>query len=212
MLFRKLTTLLISSIIILSAAGSVFACACCVERGYYGRSRVKANSFRTTLLGDIKIGGRADLYMTEAGFDIIKGLPEIEKYDAGGGTPEFTFTSSFDRRTWRLNVQAGPGRNGTLVLLMPMHVTMHAADIDGVDNGLGVSLYKEYSLNGRVTAGTGIFRSAKAANYHLMFQGRGNGCDEASDFTRWRLEISGPRAQYAFFGNTLEGTAKLLHP
>lgn len=202
MLSKKTVTFIVSLFMILISTTSALACACCVERGYYGRSRVKQNDFLTTLLSEIKIGGPADLYMTEAGFDMIKGLPEIERFDAEGGTPEFRFTSAFDRRIWRLSVQAGPGRSGTLVLPMPSHITLHAADIDGVDTGLGVSLYKEYSLNGRVTSGTGIFRTARAANYHLMFQGRGNGCDNASDFTRWRLEVSGARADYAFFGKT----------
>ncbi len=202
MLLKKIATLAVSLFIVLLTTGSVLACACCVERGYYGRSRVKLDKFRTELLSEIKISGPADIYITEAGFDMIKGLSEIEKFDAEGGTPEFRFTSAFDRRMWRLAVDAGPGRTGTLVLPMPADITLHAADIDGVDTGLGVSLYKEYSLNGRVTTGTGIFRSARAANYHLMFQGRGNGCDNASDFTRWRLDINGPRADYAFFGKT----------
>jgi hypothetical protein len=85
---------------------------------------------------------------------------------------------------------------------MPAYITLHAADIDSVDTGLGVSLYKEYSLNGPVTSATGMLRSARGASYHLMFQGRGNGCDNSSDFTRWRLEINSGRAEYAFFGKT----------
>ena len=217
MLFKKTFSFFVSALVLLSAAGSTLACACCVERGHYSRSRVKMTSYLTAMIGDIKIAGPADLYMTEAGFDMIKGLPEIEKYDAEGGIPQFSITSSFDRKIWRLNVQAASGRSGTLVMPMPTHMTMHAADIDGIDNGLGVSLYKEYSLYGRISTGTGIFRSARAANYHIMFQGRGNGCDDASDFARWRLEISGPRAEYAFFGTTQStgapsGEAKVLHP
>jgi len=34
----------------------------------------------------------------------------------------------------------------------------------------------------------------------LIFQGRGNRCDNAEDFTHWRLEISGKKTSYAFFG------------
>ncbi len=188
--------------IVLLTAGSALACACCVERGHYGHSRVKLDASYLTLLSEIKMIGAADLYMTAAGFDGIKGLPEIEKLDPAGEELEFNVTSSFDRRQWRFSLKAGLGPSGSLVLAMPPHITLHAADIDGIDSGLGVSLYKEYGLNGRVTAATGIFRSARAANYHLMFQGRGNGCDNPSDFTRWRLEVNGPRADYAFFGKT----------
>jgi len=85
---------------------------------------------------------------------------------------------------------------------MPATLRRFKVDIDGVDTGLGVSLYKEFSARGRVRSATGIFGSAnRNTNYHLVFQGRGNGCDDASDFTRWRLELDGPKAEYAFFGN-----------
>jgi hypothetical protein len=201
MLSKKFATFILSLLVVFLTTGSVLACACCVEPGHYSRSRVKLDKSHTELLHYIKITGVADLYLTAAGFDAIKGLPEIEKLEAEGSRPEFRVTSSFDRRNWRISAQAA-GQTGALVLAMPAHITLHAADIDGVDTGLGVSLYKEYGLNGRVTAGTGIFRTARAANYHLMFQGRGNGCDNASDFTRWRLEINGPRVNYAFFGKT----------
>ena len=212
MYLKNSVSFLVATVITLSAASSAFACACCVERGHYSRSRVKMRSYLTAMMGDIRIGGRADLYMTEAGFDMIKGLPEIEQYDAEGATPSFSFTSSFDKKIWRLHVRAGPVRNGTLVIPMPLQIMMHKADIDGIDNGLGVSLYKEFSLKGKVNSSSGILRSARGANYHLMFQGRGNGCDDASDFSRWRLEVSGPRAEYAFFGKTSSVTAKAQQP
>lgn len=84
---------------------------------------------------------------------------------------------------------------------MPTVFTRHKVDMDGVDTGLGVSLYKEFSITGKVSNATGIFRSANATTkYTLVFQGRGNGCDDALDFNRWRLELKGAKASYSFFG------------
>ena len=63
-------------------------------------------------------------------------------------------------------------------------------------------LYKEFRFNGTVSSGSGIFRGSivRPTTYSLVFQGRGNDCDNASDFSHWHLEIKGSKASYAFFG------------
>jgi hypothetical protein len=68
--------------------------------------------------------------------------------------------------------------------------------------GGGPLLYKEWRFEGRVN-GSGIFRSETVVpiRYYLVFQGRGNACDNAKDFANWRLEVSGKKAGYAFYGN-----------
>ncbi len=86
---------------------------------------------------------------------------------------------------------------------MPSQMVTFKVDIhDEDDRPNGPILYKEFRFKGNVSGGTGIFRSsiARPSTYFLVFQGRGNGCDNASDFTHWRLEVSGPRADYAFYG------------
>jgi hypothetical protein len=62
---------------------------------------------------------------------------------------------------------------------------------------------------GNVQSGTGLFKAGivNPPTYFLVFQGRGNGCDNAGDFSNWRLEINGRRAQYAFFGKLTSGTS-----
>jgi len=199
MFARKSLVAVLSLIaLILISSSPALACACCVNRGYYELSRQRPDSFYLGLLGDIKLGGDAELYMTEAGFDGIKGLKELENPDSD---PKLSVSATFAQNTWRLNVKSGVSHSGMLWLPMPAMFTKHKADIDGVDTGLGVSLYKEFSISGNVSHATGMFRSAnKMTKYTLVFQGRGNGCDDASDFTRWRLELDGPKAEYAFFG------------
>ena len=189
-------------VIILAMANTAFACACCVNRGHYERGRLRANQFYVSLLGDIKLGA-AELYMTEAGFDGIKGLSELAKDEAEGRETKLEVTSSFKARKWQISVNAGMGRRGTIVLPMPASFIKHAVDIDGVDNGLGVGLYKEFTIAERVKTATGIFRSASSAKYELIFQGRGNGCDDKSDFNRWFLTVDGPRASYVIFGKVV---------
>ncbi len=199
-MLKKLIVGGISTLIVLMAANAALACACCVNRGHYERGRIKTDPFYTSIFSDIKLTGVAELYMTEAGFEGIKGLPELAKDEAAGRETKLEIASSFATRKWTFSVDAGMGRKGTLVLPMPTLFTKHSVDIDGVDNGNGVSLYKEFSLSSRLTNATGIFRSAKAANYELIFQGRGNGCDDKSDFNRWFLSVDGPRASYVIFG------------
>jgi hypothetical protein len=56
-------------------------------------------------------------------------------------------------------------------------------------------------------SGTGIFKKGivPATAYFLVFQGKGNQCMAAEQFTHWRLEVMGKKASYAFFG-TLKTT------
>ncbi len=100
-------------------------------------------------------------------------------------------------------------RTGTLSLPLPARMTRFSADLhDSQDRGLGPVLYKEWRCAG-VAKGNGIFEKGftAPARYTLIFQGRGNRCDNAEDFTHWRLEISGAKASYAFFGKLLHETA-----
>jgi hypothetical protein len=62
-------------------------------------------------------------------------------------------------------------------------------------------LYKEWRFEGEVNA-TGVFKGGITAQtkYLLVFQGRGNSCDGAEDFTHWQLKITGKKADYAFYG------------
>ena len=88
-------------------------------------------------------------------------------------------------------------------------MTRFSADLhDSEDRKQGPILYKEWRCAG-VAKGDGIFEKGftAPARYTLIFQGRGNRCDNGEDFTHWRLEISGAKASYAFFGKLLNETA-----
>lgn len=181
------------------------ACACCAEPGLYSLRTYKPESYTLDLLREMRLQD-AELYMTEAGFDMIKGLGPIKaEYESDSWTVDsrFDLVSSFTNSGWRVNLKTPKGSKATLVLPMPTQMVAFKADIHDEENRPnGPNLYKEFRFKGNLSSATGFASSgwARGTTYFLVFQGRGNGCDIASDFTHWRLEIDGPRADYAFFG------------
>lgn len=207
-------TFFIAAALIVSSASEAVACACCAERGTYKLRTVKIDPFYLDLVNDLRFAPQASLFMTEAGFDTIEGLEPVRREDeasAGIMNDNFDLAAAFlNKRSWRFDLQTPKGLKGSLMLPMPARMTDYAVDIhDAEDTGLGPLLYKELRFTGQVASGTG-FTSAgivRGTTYTLVFQGRGHGCDEASDFRNWRLDIDGPRANYAFFGK-LAGAEK----
>ena len=190
------------------------ACACCAEPGTYMLWTGKPSEHEMSILGEMKFDKDAGLFMTEAGMDGTKGLKEIEKdmeTESWVASPgDFDLVNSFTARIWKFNFKTPTGKNGILTLPMPTQMLQYKVDIhDGKMIGAGgPMLYKEWRFKGTVTSGTGIFKASiiRPTTYFLVFQGRGNGCDNTEDFTHWRLEISGRNADYAIFGELETGT------
>ena len=205
---RKTVVLILSlAAVLLSLPTFVVACACCTEPGTYLLRTGKPSTYELGLMKEIEFGDTAKLYLTEAGFDNLKGLDEIEiesgsdQFIQSGGA--FDLVNSFTGKQWKFELRSAGGKRGILTLPMPSVMVTFKVDIhDEEDRPNGPNLYKEFRFKGNVSSGNGIFRSsvARPSTYFLVFQGRGNGCDNASDFKHWRLEISGPRAEYAFYG------------
>lgn len=191
----------------------VLACACCAEPGEYSIRTAKPSTYELGLMKEIVFSSVSRLYLTTAGFEMIKGLVEIERESGSdefiqtGGA--FDLVNSFTGKLWEFEMRSIGGKRGVLTLPMPTQMVTFKVDIHDEDDNRpnGPTLYKEFRFKGNVSGGTGIFRSSVAlpSTYFLVFQGRGNGCDNASDFTHWRLEISGARAQYAFYGGLNSG-------
>jgi hypothetical protein len=170
-------------------------CACCTDPGEYSFvPNTPIRDFHRAQLEGIKFGSSARLYLTDAGEDAVKGISSV--------TDENTLSAVFEARRWRLTFRSADGHTGALTLPMPAKVSTLAADIHDGEPGAAPVLYKEWRLEG-VPTGDGIFQPGFAApvKYILIFQGRGNRCDSGDDFTHWRLEISGKKASYAFFGD-----------
>jgi len=193
---------------------SILACACCAEPGMYFLSAGKPSSYSLDVIREIKFSKHSDLYMTEAGFDMIKGLdpvkPEYES-DEWTATSNFDLAASFTGKLWTFNLKTPKGKSAALVLPMPAQMVTYKVDIhDQEDRPNGPILYKEFRFKGTLSSASGFARTGfvRGTTYFLVFQGRGNGCDNASDFTHWRLEINGPRSDYAFFGKLDPKSAK----
>ena len=204
---QRLLLLAVFLFLAASAADAKTYCACCAEPGTYMIWTGKPDKYVIDLIKDFKFEKHSFLYMTEAGFDIIKGLSSIEKdfeSDSWVATPgDFDMTTSFTGKLWTVAMKTPKGKTGTLRLPMPTQMVSYKVDIhDEDERPNGPLLYKEFRFKGTVAAGTGFVAGSivKPTTYFLVFQGRGNGCDDAADFANWMLQVDGPRARYQFFG------------
>jgi hypothetical protein len=193
--------------LIAATAGALFlfsvfdarACACCASPGEY---RLEPNQpvgdYQRAQLDGMKFAPSAKLYLTDAGEDEEKGLGSVSQ--------ENIVSVLVEPKRWRLTFRAEDGQTGVLTLPVPPKMTAFAAHLHDDEAGESPRLYKEWRFEGAAT-GDGIFAAGFSApvRYTLIFQGRGNRCDNAADFTHWRLEISGRKASYAFFGELIRG-------
>jgi hypothetical protein len=175
----------------------VWACACCAHPGEYQIEIVKPDEFKLGEMKRIRFGTKADLWTDEADAeDAAKGLTH----------PAYTYSlsGSLVGNVWKLTFRNGD-ESGTLDLPLPAKMLRFAADVhDGRLKQPGFSepiLYKEWRFEGDAT-GTGVFKDGITARtkYLLVFQGQGNSCDGAENFTHWQLKITGKKADYSFYG------------
>lgn len=213
-MFRRTTISVLSlAVYLLSLPNFVLACACCAEPGTYHIRTGKPSTYELGLMKEIEFSRVAKLYLTEADFEMIKGLDDIKKESETDefirSSAAFDLVNSFTGKLWEIEMRSIGGKKGVLTLPVPSQMVTYKVDIHDQpdDKPNGPILYKEFRFKGNVTGGTGIFRSsvARPSTYFLVFQGRGNGCDNAYDFTHWRLEIEGSRARYAFYGELDSG-------
>ena len=183
--------------VILFSPINALACACCADPGFYKISVQRPSVIQLRELKRLKFSA-ASLYST-AGFpDNVRGLrePVDGKYEASG---------TVDPGGWNFKFKDPNGKDGELNLRMPKNFVDYAVDLRrGERGGAGsVMLYKEWRFKFRVKNGSGIFADGikGKTEYFLVLQGKGNACTSASDFTNWRLEVTGKKANYAFYGD-----------
>lgn len=183
-------------VLMLVLAPSAQACACCAEPGTWFERSGPMAGFEYAELQRVRFSPVAKLYLTAGGIDTIKGIQ-----NASG---RYTLTQSRVGRRWQLMFRDARGNSGMVVFSIPRSAVTHGVDLrDGRQSGGGGPLlHKEYRLAG-VVSGTGIFARGMAGQprFRLILQGRGNVCLAAGDFKHWRLEVTGPRADYAFYGS-----------
>ena len=179
----------------------VSACACCSDDGEYRLGFHRPSEYQLSQLQEIRFGKTAHLIETQANADeeIKSPSHQADSYSVSG-----SFNGSF----WRLAFRDG-NESGTLSLPVPIKMWSYAVDThDGQKSpGGGPMLYKEWRFEGLVS-GTGFFKKGIIAptKFFLVFQGRGNRCEDAGSFSHWRLEIFGRKARYAFYGELAEAS------
>lgn len=185
-----ITMLLITAFVL---PQQVWACACCADEGEYGISFSRPSANQLGLLRQIRFSETATLFTDAEGLEAVRGLANPKE--------TYALEGSLASSLWNLVFRDGK-LPGNLNLRLPARMLSYRADIhDQRGGGGGPLLYKEWRFEG-LANGTGFFQRgfAAPAKYFLVLQGRGNNCDNAGDFTHWRLEITGRKARYAFFG------------
>lgn len=198
-----INTCLVFCLIAVSAF-NVLACACCADKGTYLISMSKPDNYKIGLLSEMKFAKNATLFTSDVGVDSsqVKGLPKDytdENYQAGFDT--LNLSGGFIKNNWTLNFTDYKGRKGSLILALPSKMLKYAVDLEPDSEAVHVVLYKEFRFEGLVK-GTGFLKQGISPNtkFFLVFRGKGNACDESSNFNYWRVEITGSKANYAFWG------------
>lgn len=170
-------------------------CACCAERGHYSIRTRKPDQYIFDELKKIKFN-EAKLY-TDAGYpDTIKGInPLGDKFTADG---------NLSGNLWKFIFRDDRAKSGELNLAKPISMIEYMVDQNPLaeENAESVNLYTEWRFKYAVKKASGIFQAGLSpkTEYFLVLQGNGNRCTSAENFRSWRLEISGAKADYAFFG------------
>lgn len=179
----------------LNVSAAEFVCACCAERGHYSITTKKPDQYALGELQKLKFS-EATLY-TDAGYpETIKGIKPLGD--------SFTINASLSGNLWKFIFKDDKAKSGTLNLAKPISMVEYMVDrtpLAGESSGEPI-LYKEWSFKYNVSGGNGIFQSgiAPKTEYFLVLQGKGNVCTSADQFESWRLEVTGAKAKYAFFG------------
>ncbi|REJ75959.1 MAG: hypothetical protein DWQ47_10030 [Acidobacteria bacterium] len=215
---KSLSDSLLACLMLLALASTAFPCACCAERGTYFSSTSGLDDFERGILANMEYAPESSMYLDEAGFEVISGVdPLREIYESSETAAEFDKIKtrvSVSSNLWTFTLSVDE-TSGALTLPFPAEREYYAADIhDGRrSSGGGPLLYKELRFKGKVSSGSGMFSAGlkKGADYILVFQGRGNGCNNVEDFTHWRLSVNGPDSRYSFFGRLPSGKVEEIH-
>ena len=174
----------------------VWACACCAYPGEYQIGFEKPNAYILSLMKRMRLGTMADRFVSDA-------EPDEGPIGLAHPVESYSLSGSLVGNVWKPTFRNGD-ESGTLDLPLPAKMLRYAADIHDGRTKPGYPepvLYKEWRFEGEVN-GTGVFKAGitPRTKYVLVFQGRGNSCDGAEDFTHWQLKITGKKADYSFYG------------
>ncbi len=186
-------TILTAFAIFVMSPTKAYACACCGYAGEWYQQSENLESSQVETLNQLKFSPSAQLYLTAAGFDTIKGI--------ASNSETYTLFHSKNKRYWNFRLVDESGKMGNLSFTLPEKIIAFATDFYDQPSP-DSRLYKELRLEGKV-AGNGIFAAGMGGDsrFRLILQGRGNYCLNPTDFKHWNLQILGSRSSYSFYGS-----------
>lgn len=178
------------------SASAALGCACCSQEGQYSRGEGAPSGYQLAQMSGMQFAPSAETYFGRGDKENIKGVSDVAE--------GYEINARFDHSQWKLSFRDEKENTGTLTMpIKGARMTDYRADIhDGRKSADGGPLlHKEWVFRGNAQ-GTGVFKTGLAAptKFTLIFQGRGNNCDNGDDFSHWHLEIAGSKAAYAFVG------------
>lgn len=177
----------------LSDPTTALACACCADPGYRLEETSSLDAYQRGELARLRFANLADVYQSP-GEDPTLGIQS--------DSVEYRVTNTLNGSVLKLTLvsTAAKGNGGTITLTLPQKVERFYADLHDRP-GQPTELYKEWRFAAKISA-TGVFKHGieKRTTAKLVFQGRGNHCDDAEMFTHWTLIVKGPKADYILFG------------
>lgn len=191
---RIVATAVLALAILVMAEAPASACACCSNRGSRVVATVKLDAQRLGTIDRMTFGKSAQLYIGET---------DGEHTLVDGFGSEYTLAVERQPRRIVFTFRNNKGQPGTATLAMPRAISIFEVDPhgDSKDEGLGPSLYKEWTLTAPAAA-TGILRRVGASRrtMSLILHGGGRGCTDEAHFTHWTLQFRGPGGQTILFG------------
>jgi len=167
------------------------ACACCSDPGMRFEAANDINEYEEDELGRIRFDDTAQLYITPAFPEDIKGIvaPSDKPYDLRSVTgPE----------RWTFEISDSVGKQGTIMFQLPQRLVRFMVDPreETTSAGGGPRLYKEWRISSTADLSGLVAEKEDKAQATLILHGHGNGCTAAEDFTHWTLQVRGPDVQF----------------
>ena len=197
MMIRRFLQILCMAFLAAAMPLPAWACACCADPGDRLTGTQPLEGYLLGLLRDLRFGPKAAVHMTSCGAECVRGIADVtDTYDLS------VVPSAEPGQTWTLSL-TDPATNaaGTLRFSMPDTAAGTSLDPDPDAGELTTILYKEIRID-TLIRGEGIFQTG-IAQMALILHGRGNHCDDRSDFTHWTLDATGPSAEFRLFGRLL---------
>lgn len=169
-------------------ASEPLVCACCADEGEWYETRQPLDDSQRAELERLRFPATVNTFQTAA--------------DDGELASTYALTQRRNGLRWELRFRDEQGKTGTLSFTLPATMVSFGTDLyDSPPGGTGPALYKEWRFTGTAQV-TGIFKkgAARATQYRLILQGRGNRCPLMEDFQHWTLQLTSGRVSYSFYG------------